>query len=328
MGMYFPDQFAERTNDPAKGHWLDGLPEKIDPRAYKAFYIPGDFNNANYSFFPSWTNDARNQNGFLLDLQGNQIEINTTYTWNAFANGDWGAKGTRNRLRGVIGKSPAIGQQFRSSSNRRIFFASWESYFLIAEAAVRGWSVPMSDIDAYEMGVRHSFEYFGTTQYLDSYLASNEYNRNGTSASFLHTQEPPASKNMTHRIGKNGALETYTYNYPVNHLYMSGTVKNDKLTKIITQKYIANFPWLPLEAWNDHRRLGLPFFVNPSVENNLPNLPDLNSSNYMTSNRKFFPQRLPYPSSLRNADPNGYTKATNLLEGPDAVLTPLYWAKK
>lgn len=31
------------------------------------------------------------------------------------------------------------------------------------------------------------------------------------------------------------------------------------MTKIFTQKYIAQVPWLPEEVWSDHRRIGLPF---------------------------------------------------------------------
>lgn len=110
---------------------------------------------------------------------------------------------------------------------------------------------------------------------------------------------------------------------------MNGTVKNDQLTKIITQKYIAHMPWLPLEAWSDHRRLGLPFFENIAVE--LPNndLPDLTSSNYMTNSVRFFPQRLKYPSSLPNTNPDRCAIATGFLSnGKDEVLTPLWWAKK
>ena len=328
LGIHFPDQFSSLTNDPAKGHWLDGLPATMDPRAYKAFFIPGDFNNPNYSFNPTYTSDARNQRGYLLQVNGDTTWLDATYTWNAFANGDWGAKGARNRVRGIVGKAPGIGQQFRDSQNRRVFFGSWESYFLLAEGALRGWNVGISDEQAYETGVRHSFDYFNAGQYVDSYLASEDYNRNGTSAKYSHTTEPAGSIQMTHQEGINGAVSQFTYTYPVNHLYEGGAVKNDKLTKIITQKYIANVPWLPLEAWNDHRRLGLPFFVNPAVENSLPNLPALNSSNYMTSSREFFAQRLPYPSNFRNADPTGYASAISLLEGPDAVLTPLYWAQK
>lgn len=328
LGIYFPDQFTERTNDPAKGHWLDGLPEKMDPRAYRAFFIPGDFENSNYSLFPTWTSDARNQNSYLLGTAGDTIHINATYTWNAFANGDWGAKGSRNRLRNVVGKAPALGQQFRSSTSRRVFFGSWESYFLLAEAALRGWTVPMSDEQAYETGVRHSLAYFNVSQYADQYLNSEDYNRNGTSVRYSHTQEPNATVAMVRRTGLNGDLVAYSYAYPENHLYENGAVRNDKLTKIITQKYLANVPWLPLEGWNDHRRLGLPFFVNPAIENPLPNLPDLNTSNFMRSQREFFPQRLVFPSSFRNADPAGYAQAVGLLGGPDAVLTPLYWAKQ
>src|SRR3978361_2350714 len=41
--------------------------------------------------------------------------------------------------------------------------------------------------------------------------------------------------------------------YPKNDLYKSGTVRNDHLTKIITQKYLAQLPYLPLETWSDHR---------------------------------------------------------------------------
>lgn len=106
-------------------------------------------------------------------------------------------------------------------------------------------------------------------------------------------------------------------------------MKNDKLTKIITQKYIAQVPWLPLEAWSDRRRLGLPFFENIAVE--LPNndLPNLTASNYMTNSVKNFPQRLKYPSSLQNTNSEGYETAVGFLSnGQDAVLTPLWWAKK
>ncbi|NLH53568.1 MAG: SusD/RagB family nutrient-binding outer membrane lipoprotein, partial [Bacteroidales bacterium] len=80
--------------------------------------------------------------------------------------------------------------------------------------------------------------------------------------------------------------------------------------------------------WNDHRRLGLPFFENPSVENPITTLPDLNQGNCKTSSVKFFPQRLKYPSSLSNSNPDGYNQAIQMLGGPDEILTPLWWAKK
>lgn len=86
-------------------------------------------------------------------------------------------------------------------------------------------------------------------------------------------------------------------------------------------------PWLPLESWSDHRRLGLPFFENPAIEAPLVNLPNLNAGNYMANSIKNFPQRLRYPSTFRNTDQTGYDKAVQLLGAEDAVLTPLWWAK-
>src|SRR5699024_2250632 len=147
--------------------------------------------------------------------------------------------------------------------------------FLIAEAGLRGWSVPMSDEEAYNQGVKENLEYYDVGQYYNDYIESTEYNRNGTSVKYTHTDEPPASRSMDYKDGKSGSSGTVSIYYPENHIYENGMVNNDKLTKIITQKFIANTPWLPLETWNDHRRLGLPFFENPARENSLSNLPNL-----------------------------------------------------
>jgi len=328
IGKRYSNHFTTQTNDPSAGYWLDGLPNKIDPRAYKAFYIPGDLSNSNYSLYPSWTDDAKTQEEVLVN-GSNQIKVNTKYTWNAFSLGDWGAKGTNNRLRStLVGKVPALSQQFRASTSSRIFFANWESYFLLAEAAVRGWSTGTSAQQAYENGIKASFDYWGVGAFASNYLNSENYNRVGTSVKFTHTTEPGNNHSMNYIDGYTNAPGTVSIKYPVNTLYKNGSVRNDLLTKIITQKFIANLPWLPLESWNDQRRLGLPFFENPAIENALPNLPDLNASNMMTSSIKFFPQRLNYPSSFREASPDKYQQAISLLGGSDKVLTPLWWAKQ
>ncbi len=207
-------------------------------------------------------------------------------------------------------------------------FGPWETYFLMAEAAVRNWTVPMSGEDAYKEGVEASFNFWGLGSFAAAYLNSEDYNRLGTSVKWSHVTEPPASYTVNYVNGYTNAAGTATIIYPNNDLYKNGTVKNDLLTKIITQKYIAQVPWLPLESWNDHRRLGLPFFENVNAEAALPNMPDLNAGNYMTSSIKFFPQRLKYPASLANTNAKGYEQAMKALGGPDNVFTPLWWAKK
>lgn len=329
IGLKLSDHFTTMTNDPSAGYWLDGLPYSIDPRAYKTYIIPGDISNSDFNAYPSWDNTAKTTERTLVNAAGATVKtLDAKNTWNAPSNGDWGTKGSKNNIWSFNGAIPRHGQQFRNSSSKRIFFASWETYFLLAEAAVKGWSVPMSGQAAYEAGIDASLAYWGVSNLGAQYKASTDYNKVGTSVSWTHTAEPPASYAVTYVDGYTNTPGTTTKTYPKNDLYKAGAVKNDLLTKIITQKFIAQTPWLPLEAWSDHRRLGLPFFENPAVENPLVNLPALNSSNYMTSNVKFFPQRLKYPSSLPASNAKGYQQALGFLGGEDATLTPLWWAKK
>ena len=329
MGLKWENHLTSMTNDPSAGYWMDGLPNVIDPRAYKAFPIPGDFENPNFSFFPSWTTDAKTVKRNLVDDKSEVVlEFDATYTWNAASYGNWGPKSAKNQIATFPGTTPRIGQQFRSSDADRMFFSSWETYFLIAEAAVRGWATPMTGQVAYEKGIRESFEYWGVSSFVGNYISSNSYNRAGTSVNWTHTTEPAATKTMDYLNGYTKAPGTMTFTYPKNDIYKNGTVKNDLLTKIITQKYISQVPWQPLEAWNDQRRLGLPFFDNPAVDLPLTDLPNLTQSNYMTASIKNFPQRVKYPSSLRNSNETGYNQAVEFLGGPDAVLTPLWWAKQ
>lgn len=334
VGQYFPYQFSTNTNNPVTGYWLDGLPNTIDPRSYQIFYIPG---NVSSQTFPSGTCGAISSNtvGMLRDVNNNVIKtIDATYTWNPAPDGNWGDKGgvvnAKNDLINIgntNGFVPSLKNQFRSQTAKRLFYGPWETYFLLAEGAVRGWATPVNGQTAYETGIAKSFEYWGVSQYLTTYLASQDYNRDGTSVSWTHTTEPGNSHTMNFVDGISGTPGTVSIKYPENDLYKNGTVRNDHLTKIITQKFIAQTPWLPLETWSDHRRLGLPFFENVVLDNPIQTLPALTSSNYMTSNIKFFPQRMKYPSGLQNSNVAGYNQALSFLGGADEVLTPLWWAQ-
>lgn len=339
MGVRYEDQFAGATNDPSAGFWLDGLPHAIDPRAYVAYGIPGDISNPRFCKYPSWNKSWGATTWPLLKKEEGKekadtlVVLNAAFTWNAPVGGSWGDKGDLNALSGRNGTTPCLVLPFRNSTLRRVFFASWESYFLIAEAAVRGWSVPMDGKRAYEQGIRESFTYMddilpgsNLKGSLDEYLASKDYNRIGTSVAWDHTTEPSATVPMRYQDGKTGKIVSYDYAYPVNGLYKDGTVHNDHMTKILTQKFIAQVPWLPLETWSDHRRLGLPFFENPAVEKPIVAMPGLTPETAKTSKWEFFPQRLPYPTSLKNNSPKDYADALSKLNGPDEIGTPLWWA--
>lgn len=328
IGESFPAHFSTMTNDPSAGYWLDGLPYAIDPRAYKTFCIPGNVSDPNFPDQNRGYDDVTISS--LKDANGKVVKtIDAKNTWNPIADGDPGSKGPAvNQLTDINnfpGNVPRLNMQFRNNTNKRIFFAPWETYFLLAEAALRGWATPVNAQTAYETGIQKSFDYWGVS--IGSYLSSQDYNRVGTSVSWNHTVEPGDSHLMNYVDGMTGTPGTVSINYPKNNLYKSGTVRNDQLTKIITQKFIAQNPYLPLEAWSDHRRLGLPFFENVVIENPILTLPALTSATYMTSNVKFFPQRQKYPASLKNSNINGYNQAVGFLGGADEVLTPLWWAQ-
>jgi hypothetical protein len=333
-GQYYPVQLTTKTNNPFSAYWLDGLPNTIDPRAYQIFYMPG---NSSDPSFPSGTCGAvtATTTGTVKDVNGNVIKtIDGKYTWNGTPDGNWGTKGDWHNtlfqgedIGSATGMAPSLKQQFRDHTASRVFFAAWETYFLLAEADVRGWTTPVDAQTAYETGIAKSFEYWGVSQYLSAYLASTDYNRDGTSVNWNNTTEPGDTHTMNYVDGLTGAPGVATINYPVNNLYKNGTVRNDQLTKIITQKFIAQTPWLPLETWSDHRRLGLPFFENVVLEAPIQTLPALTTANYMTSNQQFFPQRMKYPSGLSNSNVNGYNQAVQELGGTDDVLTPLWWAQ-
>jgi hypothetical protein len=333
-GQYYPVQLTTKTNNPFSAYWLDGLPNNIDPRAYQIFYMPG---NSSDPSFPNGTCGAvtATTTGKVKDVNNNVIKtIDGKYTWNPTPDGNWGTKGDWHNtlfqgedIGSSTGMSPSLKNQFRDHNAKRVFFAPWETYFLLAEASVRGWSTPVDAQTAYESGIGKSFEYWGVSGYLGAYLTSQDYNRDGTSVSWNHTTEPGNTHIMNYVDGITGTPGTAAINYPVNNLYQNGAVKNDHLTKIITQKFIAQTPWLPLETWSDHRRLGLPFFENVVLEGPIQTLPALTGSNYMTSNVQFFPQRLKYPSGLQNSNVTGYNQAVSDLGGPDEVLTQLWWAQ-
>ena len=334
-GEYFPAQLTTKTNNPFAPYWLDGLPNSIDPRAYQIFYMPG---NSSDPSFPSGTCGAvtSTTTGVVKDASGTVLKtIDAKYSWNGTPDGNWGTKGDWHNtlfqgedIGTASGMVPTLKNQFRSQNSKRVFFGPWETYFLLAEGAVRGWATPVDAQTAYETGIAKSFDYWGISKYLGTYLASTEYNRDGTSVSWTNTTEPGDTHMMTYVDGLTGATGTVSINYPVNNLYKDGTVRNDHLTKIITQKFIAQTPWLPLETWSDHRRLGLPFFENVVLEGPIQTLPALTSSDYMKSQVDFFPQRMKYPSGLKNSNGTGYNQAVQALNGADEILTPLWWAQQ
>lgn len=343
LGIKYDRHYVANTDNPTKQYWLDGMPENLDPRALKIFCLPDDENAENYI---DKYND-RTAKDFVLytvDENGNpipnnkdnpgEIKIDATRCWNGYpagSRGGWSPTLAYNQLvtngYGPGCTLPMLGKDYCQGKSR-IFFAAWETYFLLAEASLYGWNTGTTAKEAYENGIKASFEYFGVSEYVNDYLNSTNYNRVGTSVKFDHTTEPTAEQ-MTYVDGYSKEQKTVTYEYPTASKTLYGKALNDHLTKIITQKFIAQTPYLVLEMWSDFRRLGLPFFEIPANESSMTGSDMVNAWNPNSwkdgQKWEFYPQRMRYPSSLENADPEGYKQAVELLGGSDNIITPLWW---
>ena len=342
LGIKYDRHYVANTDNPTKQYWLDGMPENLDPRALKIFCLPDDENAENYidkyndrtaKDFVLYTVD---ENGNPIPNKDNpgEIKIDETRCWNGYpagSRGGWSPTLAYNQLvtngYGPGCTLPMLGKDYCKGKSR-IFFAAWETYFLLAEASLYGWNTGITAKEAYENGIKASFEYFGVSEYVNDYLNSTNYNRVGTSVKFDHTTEPTAEQ-MTYVDGYSKEQKTVTYEYPTASKTLYGKALNDHLTKIITQKFIAQTPYLVLEMWSDFRRLGLPFFEIPANESSMTGSDMVNvwNPNSWKDGQKweFYPQRMRYPSSLENADPEGYKQAVELLGGSDNIITPLWW---
>lgn len=345
LGIRYNRHYVANTDNPTKQYWMDGIPENLDPRALKIFCLPDDAEAENYidKYLDKSAKDfallAVDESGKPIPSAEKQdrIAIDATKCWNGYPAGTraiWSSTVSYNELVsngfGPVSTLPMLGSDY-CSGKARIYFAPWESYFLLAEAAEYGWISNITPKEAYELGIRSSFEYFGVSEYADQYINSTTRNRLGTSVAFDDTVEP-TSEVMTYRDGYTNTdqIQEVVYNYPTASKTLYGKAMNDHLTKIITQKYIAQMPYQVLEIWNDHRRLGLPFFEIPANES------DLIGSDMVNVLKKdswkngqqwdFYPQRMRYPATLDNADPENYQKAVELLGGSDVIITPLWWS--
>ena len=342
LGIKYDRHYVANTDNPTKQYWLDGMPENLDPRALKIFCLPDDENAENYidkyndrtaKDFVLYTVD---ENGNPIPNKDNpgEIKIDATRCWNGYpagSRGGWSPTLAYNQLvtngYGPGCTLPMLGKDYCQGKSR-IFFAAWETYFLLAEASLYGWNTGTTAKEAYENGIKASFEYFGVSEDVNDYLNSTNYNRVGTSVKFDHTTEPTAEQ-MTYVDGYSKEQKTVTYEYPTASKTLYGKALNDHLTKIITQKFIAQTPYLVLEMWSDFRRLGLPFFEIPANESSMTGSDMVNAWNPNSwkdgQKWEFYPQRMRYPSSLENADPEGYKQAVELLGGSDNIITPLWW---
>jgi hypothetical protein len=174
-----------------------------------------------------------------------------------------------------------------------------EAWFLKSEAALRGWNGSGDAGTDYNNGINQSFAQYGldATNYLNDATS--------TCAQYIDPNAVTAGQNDI----KTGSpyLSTITIKWDNSATFQQ------KLERIITQKYIAMFPD-GQEAWSEFRRTLYPKLYPNTV----------NFSNGTVSTAKFI-RRINFALSERNTNPAGVSDATQKLGGPDTGGTPMWW---
>ena len=174
-----------------------------------------------------------------------------------------------------------------------VLMTAAEVYFLRAEAALRNWAnaggTPQS---LYEKGIQTSFAQWGVT--------SSSYINDATSTPTAYTDPLNAANNAP-------SPSSITVKWD------DGASNERKLERIITQKWIANFPEGE-EAWAEFRRTGYPKLF-PVAQNK--------SGGTINSNVQI--RRLPFPQNEYNTNNAEVLKAIQLLGGEDNGGARLWW---
>lgn len=172
-----------------------------------------------------------------------------------------------------------------------------EVYFLRAEGALRGWSMGGTAQDLYEAGITESFSQHGVGG-ASAYIAD----ATSTAVPYIDPVNPA-----------NNVDAGSPYLSTASIAWDAAASDEEKLEKIITQKWIAIFPD-GQEAWSEFRRTGYPKLF-PVVVNNSGG----------TISTEAFIRRINFVQSEYNTNPNGVQTGIDALGGPDNGGTRLWW---
>lgn len=176
-----------------------------------------------------------------------------------------------------------------------------EAWFLRAEAAVRGWTGAGDAGTNYNNGIRQSFAQYKLDAQANAYI-------NDAASKPKAYIDPKAITAGQNDVTSGPHLSTITIKWD------DGAVKESKIERILTQKWIAMFPE-GQEAWSEFRRTGYPRLF-PVIVNN---------SNGTIDTEKFI-RRAVFPGSEYSVNGKAIEKAiTTLKVAKDVGGTPLWW---
>lgn len=174
-----------------------------------------------------------------------------------------------------------------------ILMTAAEVWFLRAEAALRGWTG--ENVEAcYRQGVNVSFQQWRAMGDVDDYLDSDRIG-----ADYIDAFDP--NNNIEARC-------------KVSPRWLETASNEEKLEKIITQKWLAVFPE-GCEAWAEQRRTGYPRLFPVRF----------NNSRNGSIDTEIMIRRLNFPAELADTDPEQYQALVRVLGGEDSAGARLWW---
>lgn len=195
-----------------------------------------------------------------------------------------------------IATEPLNGRRDAGENPQPIMYAS-EAAFLRAEGALKGWAMSGTAKALYEEGIRLGFEEFNVSG-AEAYMSNNTLTP-GDHVDPLYT------------------ADSYTNKSNITIKWEDSATTEQKLERIITQKWIANL-LNPVEGWADFRRTGYPQIFPPV---------HVHPSSECTVDRQI--RRLKFPKSEYDGnEANTVAAAAFLSNGKDSFGTDLWWAKK
>jgi hypothetical protein len=207
-------------------------------------------------------------------------------------------KGIRNGIN-ISAKTDYIGFSklaWVKSSEPMLFMMAAEMDFLKAEGVLRGWDMGGGTVqENYERGISTSMGQWDASS--ASYITDN-------------TRIP-----LPYQDPYNAANDFPTNPTSITIKWNEAATFDEKLERIITQKWIATFPE-GHNAWAEFRRTGYPKMMPVVVNGDPANVPT----------DKFI-RRITYPQSEKDANTAEYNKAVTLLGGLDNPGTRVWWDK-
>jgi hypothetical protein len=213
----------------------------------------------------------------------------------------WPYKGVRNagynEAKNLRVPYSTMSRRYEQATDQAFFTAS-QVHFMLAEAALRGWSGTETAAHHYEQGIRASFAEWGASGVEDYLLDDTKLP--------IDYFDPMAE----------GDVNSFVNRINVTVKWDDSAGDEIKLERIMTQKWIATF-MNSVETWVDHRRTGyprLPYNYRNESTQTWGVIPDDD-----------FLRRMPFVPAERNNNPVGVADATAKLGGPDLISTRLWW---